>query len=151
MGLVTNKPNIPSHCTHPCADAEKKNQNLGVARKIRGSGYPTDEQLSRYRRRIRVELVKDRQDAFGRNFWGKMDETKRIFCASGNHNLHIRAYIRVRPLLVEETEEGPQDEDEDFLGGLSSTQIFLVSLTKNMSMATALATDTGMALARAMA
>ena len=91
--------------TTPSSEKKKKNQNLGVARKIRGSGYPTDEQLSRYRRRIRVELVKDRQDAFGRNFWGKMDETKRIFCVSGNHNLHIRAYVRVRPLLVEETEE----------------------------------------------
>lgn len=87
------------------SEKTQKKQNLGVARKLRGSGYPTDEQLSRYRRRIRVELVKDQRDAFGRNFWGKMDETKRIFCVSGNHNLHIRAYIRIRPLLFEETEE----------------------------------------------
>ena len=69
--------------TSPSSGKKEKKQNLGVARKLRGSGYPTEEQLSRYRRRIRVELVKDRQDAFGRNFWGKMDETKRIFCVSG--------------------------------------------------------------------
>ena len=74
--------------TTPSSEKKKKTRAPGVARKIRGSGYPTDEQLSRYRRRIRVELVKDRQDAFGRKFWGKMDETKRIFCVSGDHNLH---------------------------------------------------------------
>ena len=88
---------------------EKKCNNNGVSRKIRGTGYPSEAQLERYRRRIRVELVRDKKDEFGRNFWGKQEETKRIFSCSGNHNLHVRAVCRFRPLLWEE-EEGEEGE-----------------------------------------
>ena len=99
---LPSKPSTPSTSN---TSKKKDKGGIGVARKIRGSGYPTDEQLDRFRRRIRVELVKDRKDEFGRNYWSKMDETKRIFGVSGNHNLHVRAFLRIRPLLLHEEEE----------------------------------------------
>ena len=53
-----------STMTAPCGTGDDS-KNLGVARKQKKNEYPSEQALQRYRRRIRVELVRDVKDKYG--------------------------------------------------------------------------------------
>ena len=70
----------------------KKSKNNGVSRKIRGTGYPSEAQLERYRRRIRVELVRDKKDEFGLVFASELKALMELPNNTRKINLDSLAY-----------------------------------------------------------
>lgn len=73
---------------------------MSRARKAREAVIPRDEDFERWRKLIAKSVHPKRDfDRLGRKLWGHADETKRVYACSADHTLHIRSFVRLRPLL----------------------------------------------------
>ena len=73
---------------------------MSRARKAREAVIPRDEDFARWRKLVAKSVHPRRDfDKFGRKLWGHADETKRVYACSADHTLHIRSFVRLRPLL----------------------------------------------------
>ena len=73
---------------------------MSRARKAREAVIPRDEDFARWRKLIEKSVhPKHDLDKLGRKLWGHADETRRVYACSADHTIHIRSFVRLRPLL----------------------------------------------------
>jgi hypothetical protein len=75
---------------------------MSAAKKRREAVIPRDEDFHRWRKLCEKNVDRKKDfDRYGRKLYGRSSETKRVYMATANQTLHIRSYIKVRPLLEE--------------------------------------------------
>ncbi len=74
---------------------------MSRARKAREAVIPRDADFVRWRALVQKHGVNPKvdYDFYGRKLWGHAEETKRVYGCSADHTLHLRSFVRLRPLL----------------------------------------------------
>ena len=75
---------------------------MSAAKKRREAVIPREADYLRWRRLCEKNVVTKDFDKYGRKLYGHAAETKRVYMASANHTLHVRSYVKLRPLLKEQ-------------------------------------------------
>ena len=75
---------------------------MSRAKKARESIIPREEDYVRWRKLAEKNVVKEDFDKYGRKLYGRSTETKRVYVASANQTLHVRSFVKFRPLLAEQ-------------------------------------------------
>ena len=77
-------------------------KGMSAAKKRREAVIPREADYLRWRRLCEKNVVKEDFDKYGRKLYGHAAESKRVYMASANHTLHVRSYVKLRPLLEEQ-------------------------------------------------
>ena len=75
---------------------------MSRTKKARDAIIPRDEDFLRWRKICEKNVITNDFDKYGRKLYGRSQESKRVYMASANQTLHIRSFIKLRPLLEEQ-------------------------------------------------
>ena len=75
---------------------------MSRAKKKRQATIPRDEDFAKWRQLCNKNVIAQDFDKYGRKLYGCSQESKRVYMASANQSLHVRSFVKLRPLLEEQ-------------------------------------------------